>query len=478
VKRTAILNVVGLSGSLLGPATPRINRFLALRSVARIVPAFPAVTCTAQSNYLTGTLPAAHGIVANGWYERELSEVQFWKQSNRLVAGRKLWEDLREADPTFTCAKLFWWYNMYSTADYSITPRPMYPADGRKVFDIYTQPASIRGAIKQDLGEFPFPAFWGPAAGVDTPQASADAVSLWIAASAKWIENRHHPTLSLIYLPHLDYNLQRLGPSHPRITQDVHRIDAIAGDLIDFFEERDVEVIILSEYGISGVNSPIHLNRLFRGEGWIAIREELGLELLDMGASRVFAVADHQVAHIYVNDSSVLPRVRRLLESQPGIKHVLGPEEKRSWGINHPRAGDLVAISKDDAWFTYYYWMDDSLAPDFARCVDIHRKPGYDPVELFLDPAIAFPRMRILFRLLQKKLGFRMLMDVVPLDASLVRGSHGARPELRSEYPLVVAASDVLRGREEVDSTEVYGVLRDAITGGGPDPGSNRGTVG
>src|SRR6058998_3320305 len=181
MKRLAVINVVGLTESLIGPHTPRIAEFLQQGAKTSIVPAFPAVTCTAQSNYLTGRLPGQHGIVGNGWYDRELAEVQFWKQSNRLVRGKKVWEELREFNPQFTCAKLFWWYNMYSTADYSITPRPMYPADGRKIFDIYTQPAAIRHEIQRDLGAFPFPTFWGPAAGIDTPQGRPDAASRWIA---------------------------------------------------------------------------------------------------------------------------------------------------------------------------------------------------------------------------------------------------------------------------------------------------------
>ncbi|MGZ5544550.1 MAG: alkaline phosphatase family protein, partial [Limisphaerales bacterium] len=224
MQRTAVINVVGLTRSLIGERTPHIDRFAKKTSISSIVPAFPAVTCTAQSNYLTGTTPSEHGIVGNGWYNRELAEVQFWKQSNHLVGGKKIWDVMRERDPKFTCAKLFWWYNMYSTADYSITPRPMYPADGRKCFDIYSWPYSIREEIKRNLGEFPFPTFWGPAAGVDTPQGRADAVSKWIAESAKWIENKYSPTLSLVYLPHLDYNLQRFGPNDPRIANDLNQI--------------------------------------------------------------------------------------------------------------------------------------------------------------------------------------------------------------------------------------------------------------
>jgi predicted AlkP superfamily pyrophosphatase or phosphodiesterase len=461
LKRVAVINVVGLSESCLGANTPRLNDFVARNRKSLVAPAFPAVTCTAQSNYVTGRSPSDHGIVGNGWYNRELAEVQFWKQSNHIVRGPKIWDELRASAPGFTCAKLFWWYNMYSTADFSLTPRPMYPADGRKVFDIYTHPFDLRSEIKKDLGEFPFPAFWGPAAGTKG-KFQKDAVSRWIAESAKWIENKCLPTLSLLYLPHLDYNLQRLGPQHPEIQNDFRRIDTIVGDLIDFFEKRSIEVIVLSEYGISAVSRPVHLNRIFREKGWLAIKDELGLELLDCGASRAFAVADHQVAHIYVNDPAILSEVRSAVECAVGVERVLAADEKRLMRVDHPRAGDLIAIAAENAWFTYYYWLDDAKAPDFARTVDIHRKPGYDPVELFLDPAIRFPMLKIVSKLLRKKLGFRMLMDVVPLDATLVKGSHGRIPKDKREFPILIASQKLI-SKDEFESTDIYQVIRRAV---------------
>ena len=448
--------------------------------------------------------------------------MQFWKQSNHLVRGEKIWDDLRSRVPNFTCAKLFWWFNMYSTADYSITPRPMYPADGRKVFDIYTQPASARHEIKRELGEFPFATFWGPAAGVKSPQGSPDAASRWIAESAKWIENKFAPTLSLIYLPHLDYNLQRHGPFsnaergtqsaeirsnvccgptpspskegskrvsvraqfpslegsgvgspltnrpiNPAIYPDLGAIDTIVGDLIDFFQRRSVQVILLSEYGLTNVGTPVHLNRLLRQQGlltqrdWVTVKDELGLELLDCGASRVFAVADHQVAHIYLNDDSLEKQVRDLLEKCDDVETILGKTEKAAAGIDHPNAGDLIAIAKENAWFTYYYWFDDSVAPDFARSVDIHRKPGYDPVELFADPALSplALKAKIAWRLLQKKLGFRMLMDVIPLEASLVKGSHGRRPSHPQDWPVFITGRRELLQTPQIESTDVFHAL-------------------
>jgi predicted AlkP superfamily pyrophosphatase or phosphodiesterase len=445
MKRTAVINVVGLTREILEMST-HMRQFALKGAVTSITPSFPAVTCTAQSTYLTGLFPSQHGIVGNGWYDRTLSEVQFWKQSNRLVSGRKIWDDLKTSNPKFTCAKLFWWYNMHSSADYSITPRPMYPADGRKVFDIYTFPASIRPDIKKDLGEFPFPQFWGPLAGIKSSQ--------WIAESAKWIEARHHPTLSLIYLPHLDYNLQRLGPNHPDIKLDVKQVDDVVGDLISFFAAQSVQVMLLSEYGITEVSNAIHLNRLFREKGWISIREELGLELLDCGASKVFAVADHQVAHVYVNDPSLTSEVRGLMEKQPGVEKVLAHPEQAVMGINHARSGDLIAVADAQSWFTYYYWLDDRAAPDFARCVDIHRKPGYDPVELFIDPGLSFPSLKIAATLLRKKLGFRTLMNVIPLDAALVKGSHGRRPA-PADYPLLILPTQFYPLAPVTEATEV-----------------------
>ena len=465
MKRLAVLNVVGLSESLLGPATPRLNAFRKAGSFAHIRPALPAVTCTAQSNYLTGRTPRDHGIVGNGWFNRELAEVHFWKQSNHLVQAPKIWDTLRAEIPGFTCAQLFWWFNMHSTVDFSITPRPMYPADGRKFFDIYSHPSDLRQEIKRDLGEFPFFGFWGPAAGVQTPQGAPDATTRWIAEAAKWVERRHAPTLNLVYLPHLDYNLQRLGPQHPEILRDLARIDAIVGDLLDFFARQEVGVLVLSEYGISAVNQPVHLNRIFRERGWLVVKEELGLELLDAGASRVFAVADHQVAHIYVNDHTLLGEVRAALENIPGVAQVWDADGKRSAGLDHPRAGDLVAMAAPDAWFTYYYWLEDCRAPDFARTVDIHRKPGYDPVELFVDPLLRAPKLRIVWRLLQKRLGFRMLMDIVPLDASLVKGSHGALPTNRAEYPIAIAERANDFPSADLEATAIHDLMRRLIQG-------------
>jgi predicted AlkP superfamily pyrophosphatase or phosphodiesterase len=440
--RLAVINLVGLSRSLLGADMPGLTKFAEKNGLQSYTPAFPALTCTAQSSIVTGTSPSAHGIVANGWYDRENAEVRFWKQSNHIVRGEKIWDQLRREIPGFTCAKLFWWYNMHSSADFTITPRPLYPADGRKVFDIHTQPMGMREELKKDLGPFPFQAFWGPAAGI--------ASSEWIAASARWVEEKHSPTLSLVYLPHLDYPLQKDGPAAANIPEELRKIDRLATDLIDYYESRSVRVLVLSEYGISPVTRPVHLNRLFRAKGWLQIKDELGRETLDCGASRAFAIADHQVAHVYVNDPSIRGEVRDLLENTPGVDEVRVAGEIWNEGVATERAGDFIAVSKPDSWFTYYFWESDALAPDYARTIDIHRKPGYDPCELFIDPEIAFPKLRIAKFLLKKKLGLRALLDVIPLDASLVKGSHGRDDVAEDERPVVIGSDEPVSAVEDI----------------------------
>ncbi|NWK54010.1 alkaline phosphatase family protein [Verrucomicrobiaceae bacterium N1E253] len=453
MNRVAVINVVGLTKGLIGEHTPAISAFAGRGDISSFPPAFPAVTCTAQSSYVTGRSVASHGIVGNGWYDREAAEVKFWKQSNHIVRGEKLWDELRREYPGFTCAKMFWWYNMYASVDWSVTPRPMYPADGRKVFDVHTQPMGMREEIKSALGEFPFPSFWGPASGI--------ASSRWIAESAKWVENKHQPTLNLVYLPHLDYCLQKDGPNSPGLAGELQAIDEVVGDLISFFQSRDIEVMLLSEYGISPVNRPVHINREFRKRGWIQVKDELGRETLDAGGSKAFAVADHQVAHIYINDPSIREEVLDCLKQIDGVEEVRMPEQWFPEGSGRERAGDLIAVADHDAWFTYYYWLDDALAPDFARCVDIHRKPGYDPVELFLDPDIRLPKLKIARFLLRKKLGFRTLLDVIPLDAGLVRGSHGRDRVPRDEQPVLISQGHANVERAE----EVYQRIKQAVVG-------------
>lgn len=448
MKRTVVLNVVGLTRDLIGANTPRLRELLT--SSTDITTITPAVTCSVQSTYLTGRLPNEHGIVGNGWYFRDLGEVLFWRQSNRLVQGEKVWHEGKRRDPAFTCANSFWWYNMNTDVDYAMTPRPLYCADGRKLPDCYSIPLELREKFNRELGQFPLFKFWGPATSIVSSE--------WIGKSAMAVENMYKPTLHLVYLPHLDYVLQKVGPEGD-ISRDLSEIDSLCGTLIDFFRERGCRVVVLSEYGITQVTRPIHPNRLLREAGFLSLKTDLGREYLDPGTCRAFAVADHQVAHIYIRNRKDIDGVKKLFANIPGIERVLDDSGKRECGLDHERSGELVLIAASDSWFTYYYWNDDARAPDYARTVNIHAKPGYDPCELFIDPAIALPKLKIARILARKAFGFRYIMEVIPLDASLVRGSHGRITDRDGAGPIFMTTEPKLLQHGNLDARKVYDTL-------------------
>lgn len=456
-----VLNVVGLTRELLAKypeQAENLNELARDGSSCNLGTVLPAVTCSAQSTFLTGLMPREHGSVANGWYFRELAEVHFWKQSNALVQGEKIWQAAKKRGKNFSSAQLFWWYNMFSGNDYAVTPRPAHLADGSLISLTYTDPPQLARELDAELGRFPLFQFWGPDAGI--------ASSEWIEKCALHVMRRFSPTLSLVYLPHLDYNLQRLGPNDARIADDLAEIDMVVGRLADAARAKGAEVVVLSEYGMSQVTGAVDINRVLRRAGYLRAQQQADWELLDCGASRAFAVSDHQVAHVYVKDSADVQPVKELLEKTPGIERVLDAAGLREHGLDHPRSGDLLAISAPDKWFTYYYWEDDAKCPPWAHEVDIHNKPGYDPVELFLNPKAALVFPRIFGRLLLRKLGFRVtIMDFIPFDSTLVRGSHGRLPDKPEAGPVIIASR---KGAlpEQMAATDVKAFLLKMIFGG------------
>lgn len=447
MKKTVVIDVVGLSLSIIGEHMPFLKSYISKNNLSTIDPMLPAVTTAVQSTYITGKWPSEHGIVGNGWYDREDCEIKFWKQSNKLVQAEKIWEKAKKLDPNFTCAKMFWWYNMYSSADFAVTPRPNYLADGRKIPDCYSHPAELRDRLQKELGQFPLFQFWGPGANIKSTQ--------WIADASILTDKRHDPTLSLIYLPHLDYCLQKFGPDISKIAEELKAIDAVIAQLVKYFESKNAQIIILSEYGIAPVNNPIHLNRLFRENDLLQIRMERGLELLDPGASKAFVVADHQVAHVYINDLSVTNKVKNILEKVQGIELILDKTAQQTYHIDHARSGDLVLMADAQSWFTYYFWLDDAVAPDYARAVDIHKKPGYDPVEMFMTS-----KLRAGYKLLRKKAGLRYVMDVIPLDATLIKGSHGRVGTSAEFHPVIISGKSL---NKNIGATEVYNAIWDSL---------------
>lgn len=458
MKQTIVILTVGLTPDLIGEFTPHLKRLADQGGMRPLHTVLPAVTCTVQSTLLTGRPPAEHGIVGNGWYFRDLAEIRFWHQSNHLVRGEKIWQAGRLRNPDFTCAKLFWWYNMYSDVDWSVTPRPVYRADGRKIPDHYAHPANLKDVLSKQFGRFPLFNFWGPATSIVATE--------WIAQATLHVVESCRPTLTLTYLPHLDYGLQRLGPdlTHPQLQKDLSDIDAACGLIFDRAERSGLRVIVVSEYGIVPVEGAISLNRVLRRAGLLRVRDELGREQLDAGASEAFAVTDHQVAHIYVRNQDRLHEVKALLEDLPGVEQVLDRDGKRVNGLDHPRTGDLVAISNTNKWFCYYYWLDDERAPDFARTVDIHRKPGYDPLELFMDPGIRWPKIAMASRVARQQLGFRQLMDVIPISGTTrVRGSHGRLTDTTETGPLIISSRPDLMPPQSVHAQEFKAVVLDHV---------------
>jgi predicted AlkP superfamily pyrophosphatase or phosphodiesterase len=450
-----LINAVGLTPRLL-PLAPRLH---ALAKAGWSVPlreTLPAVTCTAQATLLTGTSPERHGVVANGWLFRDTNEVRFWQQSNRLIQTEPVYETARhraaKRQRPFKSAKLFWWFNQGAAVDLNVTPKPHYALDGNKVFDIQSTPPDLADKLKKDLGPFPFHTFWGPAAGLRCTQ--------WIAASAALVLLEERPDLTLVYLPHLDYAPQRFGPSGCDMAKQVGQLDDAAGPLLEAAAAVGAGVWVVSEYGHTDVSWPVLPNRALRQAGLLAVRPGPFGEHLDFYASRAFAVCDHQLAHVYVNDSADVARVRDLLAPLPGVARVLAGDERHDIGLRHERSGELILLSDPQGWFGYPFWLNDDAAPDYARAVAIHAKPGFDPCELFLDPKLTFPKLRIVRRLLAKKLGFRMTMDVVPLDPSIVRGSHGLAAADDLDRPLWLGDGPRL-GEGPVPMTAVRdGVLR------------------
>jgi predicted AlkP superfamily pyrophosphatase or phosphodiesterase len=428
-----LINAVGLTSRLL-PFAPRLKALATAGWMRPLRESLPAVTCTAQATMLTGQTPERHGVVANGWLFRDTGEVRFWQQSNRLMQAPPLYATARrraaERGRTFRCAKLFWWFNQGAAVDLSVTPKPYYGADGSKVFGVHGSPAGLTERLEKTLGVFPFHTFWGPKAGLPCTQ--------WIARCAAEVLRIEQPDLTLVYLPHLDYDPQRFGPDRCDLPKLVGELDDACEPLLAAARTAGARVWVVSEYGHCDVSRAVFPNRALREAGLLAVRPGPFGETVDLLACRAFAVCDHQLAHVYVSDAADVPRVRDVLADLKGVASVYEGEARAELELRHERSGELIALSDSDAWFAYPFWLEDRLAPDYARTVDIHRKPGYDPCELFFDPKLVWPMGRAALRLLQKKLGLRTLFDVVPLDAGLVKGSHGLRAADDSDRPLFI----------------------------------------
>ena len=434
-KRVILLDLVCLTAEHLQDEdrAPNLARLVREGWSAPLVPPFPAVTCTAQATLTTGALPREHGVVCNGLYERDRYAVRFWDQPTSMVKREKLWERLRAADPEAKTALLFFQNTMFADAEVVVTPAPLH-AEHELIPWCYSKPVGYYEQLAERHGPFELSSYWGPLAG---PKSSE-----WIVRAALDTIRDHQPTLTCVYLPHLDYNSQRFGPDSEQFLADLATMDRLVGELLDelkrFGQLEDAAVVIVSEYPMRRVSRPIYLNRILREAGLLRVREIGGHEYLDLELSRAFAMVDHQMAHLYMKPGEEA-YVRAAIWGHSGVEKIIGDFEKREYAIDHPSSGELIAIAEADAWFPYYWWLDDEKAPPFARQVDIHRKPGYDPIELFFDPA----------------------SKSIPLDATLLQGSHGRPADREPARPLLIAAGAGIpkQPESEVPLTMISGLI-------------------
>jgi predicted AlkP superfamily pyrophosphatase or phosphodiesterase len=381
---------------------PNVQQLTANGDKAPLVPSFPAVTWPVQANMLTGKLPRHHGVTANGFYWRDKQEVEMWTAWNEKIQAPQIWDILHEHNAALTSAV---WFPMLSKgcgADYICMPAPIHNPDGSESLWCYTKPTAMYGALRDMFGHFPLKHFWGPLANIQS--------SAWIADSAAYAMQQYKPNFFFIYLPHLDYAAQRSGPDSPAALKAVEELDTVIGKLIasaqTAYGSANVLWLIAGEYAITPVDHVSYPNRVLREAGLLQVRVEEGLEYLDLENSQAWALVDHQFSHVYVknNNSQVIEQVVNLFATHAGMAEVLVGEERGKYLLDHERSGEVILISTPNSWQAYYWWLDNALAPKFARTVDIHAKPGYDPVELHFDFAT----------------------KSIPLDATLIKGSHGA----------------------------------------------------
>jgi len=426
-----LLDVAALSPNQIGDHTPNLSRLANQGTQTPLIPPFGALTCPAHITMATGQSPTEHGIVANGWYDRAHARVFNWNRSNRLVECPQIFDTIQRRSPEAKTASLFWRHAAHSSADLKVIERPTYWASGKKSFDFYTEPGTLHTRALGTLGGFPFPFFWGPMAG----WKSTD----WILKLTEMVVREDRPNLTFSYAPFLDYDGQRYGPEDPRAIAALAQMDAGLGPLLAATESLDIDVAIVSDYGFVTVDQPVFLNRILRRAGYINVHDAANGEVLEPGRCRAFAHCDNQMAQIYVHAPEDRAAVAALLEKVDGVARVLGPDEIAAAGLSHARTGDLICVAERRSWFAYPYWLDAAKAPDFARCIAIFDKTGFDPCELFAPPGFG-GKMHLGRRVLEKKMGLAVPFDVIDPDASRIGGARNIDREDIDGGPILITS--------------------------------------
>jgi predicted AlkP superfamily pyrophosphatase or phosphodiesterase len=435
-KHVILLNVVGLAPKHLDrpDLAPNLCALAKRGKAHRLRPSFPAVTCSMQATLLSGKPPSEHGIIANGYFDRETFEVKFWEQPAALVQAPRLWDLVKTADPSAKTAVLFWQNSMFINSDIVVTPRPLH-LDSGMVQWCYSKPAGYYEELAGEIGDFKLQQYWGPVAGLGSSE--------WIAKAARVTWRKHRPNLMTVYLPHMDYAAQKHGPDSEAAQQSLKEVDGLVGGMLEDF--KGATVVVCSEYSLSPVSGAVFPNRVLRQAGLLRVREIAGREYLDFELSDAFAMVDHQVAHIYCKPGKVT-----------AAKEALAGAHPLDWTtVGHERAGELVAVAPEGRWFAYYWWEDWAKAPEFAHFVDIHRKPGYDPCELFFN----WGRMARTFK------------PSTGIEPGMVKGSHGRAPANDADANhwatliLDETAANVAELDSIVDATEVAGIVMELLAG-------------
>jgi predicted AlkP superfamily pyrophosphatase or phosphodiesterase len=338
---------------------------------------FPAVTCTVQASFRTASPPSKHGMVANGLFYRKLGRPMFWEQSARLVEGDRIWTNFRlQGKPV---GMVFWQQSLGETVDLILSPAPIHKHHGGMIQSCYSKPSGLYLKLCEKLGRpFKLQHYWGPLASWKAGEWIVEAVSEILS------DPELAPELLFSYLPSFDYDLQRNDPEKsPKIIKTFNRVKEQLSRLIQSAALHGYDVLIFGDYHIAPVRCAVKPNVLLRKAGFMAVRHIRNMAYPDFYASRAFAMTDHEIAHVYVQDRNDIPVVKNLFESQPGIAAVLDVEGQAAVSLNHKNSGDLVLVAEPGKWLAYPWWTEKGEAPDFASHVDIHNKPGYDPCELF-----------------------------------------------------------------------------------------------
>lgn len=414
--------------------TPNLHQMCRGGASCTLVPTFPCVTSPVQASMLTGLSPREHGVIANGFYYADRGEVKFWVGDHQVIEQPTFITRLVRQRPDLTSAA--WCAQNIKGADatYIVTPAPIHGPDGTTKPWCYSKPEGLYEEMLGELDHFPLQHYWGPLANIRSTQ--------WIVEGALWLAGKYAPNFQYVYVPHLDYAAQKFGPESPEAKKSLAELDGVIGDFVRRYNQLAAADrtawVLAGEYALTPVDGAICPNRLLREAGFLKVREEDDGEYLDLAGSDAFAMVDHQIAHVYVEDDKA-DAVADLFRDVDGIADIAVGNERAAIGMDHQRSAPVLLISQPDQWFAYYWWLDDSAAPPFSRTVDIHAKPGYDPVELFVE----------------------MEARKIPLDVTLVKGSHGAPVTRSDQHTLLISTHpDLLEDLPNpVYDTDVFSVL-------------------